>query len=125
MVFLGQKTYGTKPEDLAARDEYFEMMLQGYTFDQVQQAFHQYAKTKDDLPAPANIIQLIENPPVVTYDDVPCSCLKHYGIGNLTAEKRAQTYAWYRDKFPQGFSREKQEWLAGYQREHGHQESNI
>jgi hypothetical protein len=53
-----------------------------------------------------------------TYDKIPCSCGRHFGLGVWTAEKRALVYAWYRDDFRKGYTPEMARWLASWQRFH-------
>jgi len=59
-----QKKYGTTPEELELKEAGFQMMLAGYDIDEVEAAFIKYCKKHDDIPAPANIIGIIENRPV-------------------------------------------------------------
>jgi len=59
------------------------------------------------------------------YDNVACTCGKHYGSGGWTAQHRAKVYAWFRDRYPQGLDSDRREFLASYQREHGQQVSNL
>lgn len=118
-MLQGQKRYGESSDTMAAKLNWFKLMLADYDIDQIQSAFIQYAKTKDDIPAPANIIQLIENPLIASYDDVVCTCGQHYGKGCNTPEKRAKSYAWHRDNGINYIGDEKQVWLDSYEREHG------
>lgn len=60
-----------------------------------------------------------------TFDHAPCHCGRHYGIGIWPADKRAQVYAWYRDYYPSRYGDEQRQWLASWQRDHGHQEPNM
>lgn len=93
-------------------------MLSEYCIDEIQDAFVLYAKIHDDIPAPANIIQLIENPPVANYDDIVCTCGKHYGMGINTPEKRAKNCAWHR-RTGINYTAEIQFWLESYEAAHG------
>lgn len=117
-MFEGQKRYGVSTDDIGAKKRFFKLMLGDYSIQQVHVAFVQYAKTHDDIPAPANIIQLIENPPMATYDDVVCTCGKHYGQASHTPDKRAQSYAWHR-RTGVNYTGDKQAWLESYEAEHG------
>ena len=58
------KGYGEKAEDAASRDAGFQWMLGRFTIEQVRTAFRQYIERHADLPVPANIINIIEPPPV-------------------------------------------------------------
>ena len=113
-----QKRYGDTSENMQSRVSFFKLLLGDYSIDQIQGAFIQYAKTKDDIPAPANIIQIIENPPTANYDGVVCTCGKHYGIGIYTPEKRARAYDWHRGTGI-NYTGEKQHWLESYEIAHG------
>lgn len=114
----GQKKYGESASNMAAKVAFFQIMLGDYDINQIQTAFIRYARSHDDIPAPANIIQLIENPEVVTYDNTPCSCGEHFGIGVIPAEERAKSYAWHRGRGV-NYSLDKQVWLESYEKYHG------
>lgn len=62
-VFLGQKGYGEKPEDAEVRDRYFQRKLARFTFDDVLEAMERYTDVKSDIPAPADIIQILDPEP--------------------------------------------------------------
>jgi hypothetical protein len=62
-VHLLLKGYGEKAEDAASRDAGFQWLLGRFTIEQVRDAFRVYVERRSDLPAPADIIQIIEPPP--------------------------------------------------------------
>lgn len=61
--FLMQKGYGEKAEDAATRDAGFQWLLADYTIGQIKDAFKKYVSTHADMPAPADIINIINPPP--------------------------------------------------------------
>jgi len=61
--FLMQKGYGEKAEDALTRDAGFQWILGDYDIEQVKAAFLKYVKTHSDMPAPADIINIINPPP--------------------------------------------------------------
>lgn len=63
---------------------------------------------------------MTENHQKTNHDKIPCSCGKHFGLGVWTVEKRAEVYAWYRDKQRKKYTPQMAAWLAGYQRFHGY-----
>jgi hypothetical protein len=117
-IFQSQKRYGEKKETIDSIVKFFRLMLAEYNIEDITASFMRYARIKDDIPAPANIIQLIENPPPVSYDDFCCSCGKHYGMGCWTPDKRAWAYAWFREK-GYNYTSDKQQWLESYEIAHG------
>lgn len=89
-VHLLLKGYGEKAEDAASRDAGFQWLLGRFTIDQVRSAFGQYVERNSDLPVPADIIKIIEPPPVplsaslyVAYQKKACSG------GHLLSTERA------------------------------------
>ncbi len=60
-----------------------------------------------------------------TYDNTPCDCGEHFGRGLWNAQKKAEIYAWYRDKYRLKFTWEMKCYLATYQRKHGPVKPNI
>ncbi len=115
--FKNSDKFGEKAEDVCP--EMYIELLQNYTIDQVKKAFLAWMAKKPTFPRPSHIIEIIENPPPVDYSDVCCTCGMHYGIGVLSPEKRAKSYAWFRDKYTQGYDNEKRLWLEYYEKEHG------
>ncbi len=99
-------------------------MLADYTIDQINRAFVLYAKNNDDIPAPANIIKLIETPPTANYDAIVCTCGIHYGQGIYTPEKRAKSYAWHR-RTEINYTPEMHRWLDSYEKSHGNIEDDF
>ena len=58
--FRALKLYGREPEDFAAIDAMFQLVLADYPIDKIKQAFAVYLKRHNELPAPADIAQIIE-----------------------------------------------------------------
>jgi hypothetical protein len=58
--FDALKVYGKDPEQLQNLNSVFQMVLADYTLDQVRKAFSFYLKHNSDLPAPADIVNIIE-----------------------------------------------------------------
>jgi hypothetical protein len=58
--FDGLKTYGKEPEQLEATIGLFRMVLSDYPFDKIRNAFALYLKTNTEMPAPADIANIIE-----------------------------------------------------------------
>ena len=58
--FRALKLYGREPEDFAAIDAMFQLVLADYPIDKIKQAFGVYLKRHNELPAPADIVQIIE-----------------------------------------------------------------
>jgi len=65
-----QKKYSTTPEQLEMMEAGFQWKLEGYDINDVEAAFDEYTNKHDDIPAPANIIAIIENKPV--YSEYMC-----------------------------------------------------
>ncbi len=64
-LFLAQcfealKTWGKEPEQIKAVNGLFQMVLADYPIEKIRSAFAAYFKTNADMPAPADIVQLIE-----------------------------------------------------------------
>lgn len=59
------------------------------------------------------------------YSNTSCSCGRHFGIGTWTGEHRAAVYAWYRDYYTIGYTKERQAYLTSWEASHGHQEPNM
>lgn len=58
--FRALKLYGREPEDFDAINAMFQLVLSGYSIDKIKQAFAVYLKRHNELPAPADIVQIIE-----------------------------------------------------------------
>lgn len=58
-----QKGYGEKAEDALVRDAAFQWKLGRFTYSEVLHAFNEYTDRNADLPAPADIINIIDPPP--------------------------------------------------------------
>jgi hypothetical protein len=60
--FDSMNTFGKGPEAMENIIEAFMMVLNGYQFEKIEEAFKIYMRTQSDMPTPANIIRLIEPP---------------------------------------------------------------
>lgn len=58
--FQTLKLYGKEPEQLEAVITTFNMVLADYPFEKIEQAFSFYLKHHNELPAPADIANIIE-----------------------------------------------------------------
>lgn len=58
--FDALKVYGKEPEQLENVNAMFQMVLAGYPYEKIRQAFTFYLKFNSDLPAPADIAMIIE-----------------------------------------------------------------
>lgn len=52
--------YGKEPEQMKNLNSMFQIVLADYTYEQVQSAFAFYLKHNTELPAPADIVNIIE-----------------------------------------------------------------
>lgn len=68
---------------------------------------------------------MTKKPKLETHENTVCDCGRHCGLGIWIPEKRAEVYAWYRDKFRRKFTYEARIWLADYQHHHGYQKPNV
>jgi len=58
--FAALKVYGKQPEELAAVNAMFQLVLSDYPMADIRKAFAVYLKRHNDLPAPADVVQIIE-----------------------------------------------------------------
>lgn len=58
--FQGLKLYGKEPEALEALVGMFQMVLHDYTMGQISRAFALHLKRSNEMPAPADIANIIE-----------------------------------------------------------------
>lgn len=58
--FAALKVYGKQPEELAAVNAMFQLVLSDYAMADIRKAFGVYLRRHNDLPAPADIVQIIE-----------------------------------------------------------------
>ena len=58
--FAALKVYGKQPEELAAVNAMFQLVLSDYAMADIRKAFGIYLRRHNDLPAPADIVQIIE-----------------------------------------------------------------
>lgn len=54
------KTYGKEPAQLEAMNRLFQMMLGKYPFEKVRAGFMKYMERNSEMPAPADIINIID-----------------------------------------------------------------
>jgi hypothetical protein len=66
--FQSLRTYGKEPEQIGAVISMFNMVLADYTFEQIEAAFAFYLKTSNEMPAPADIANIIERGNKPTFD---------------------------------------------------------
>ena len=64
LCFNGLNTYGKEPEQLEDLAQLFQFKLERFTWKQVKQAFNVYTDLKPTMPAPSDIISIIEPQPV-------------------------------------------------------------
>jgi len=57
--FESCKVYGKEPEQLKSVNSMFQMVLADFTIEQIRQAFRFYLKHYSEMPAPADIAQII------------------------------------------------------------------
>lgn len=57
--FAALKVYGKQPEEMAAVNAMFQLVLSDYPMADIRNAFATYLKRHNDLPAPADIVQII------------------------------------------------------------------
>lgn len=62
MCFDTLKVYGKEPEQLDNLGNMFQFMLGGYTYAKIEWAMREYLKRNNQLPAPSDIINIIEPP---------------------------------------------------------------
>lgn len=60
MFFDALKTYGKQPAQMENVAKLFQFALADYSYDQIRKAFAQYVKTSSEMPAPADIVNIIE-----------------------------------------------------------------
>lgn len=58
--FRALKLYGRDADDFDAINAMFQLVLADYPIDKIKQAFAVYLKRHNELPAPADIVQIIE-----------------------------------------------------------------
>jgi hypothetical protein len=58
--FRALKLYGRDADDFDAINAMFQLVLADYPIDKIKQAFAVYLKRCNELPAPADIVQIIE-----------------------------------------------------------------
>lgn len=54
------KVYGKEPEQLDNVNKLFQLILAEYEYPKIEEAFRYYLKYNNELPAPADIVSIIE-----------------------------------------------------------------
>lgn len=83
-----QKKYGEDGGEMEYKDRGFQWLLKGYDIVEVQIAFEKYLRSNSDLPAPADIIAIIDHKPV--FSDTLYRAIK--------AKAKNDPYYWHTDK---------------------------
>lgn len=60
MAFDALKTYGKEPEQMDSVKKLFHFALADYPWQKIREAFAYYFKNNTEMPAPADIVQIIE-----------------------------------------------------------------
>jgi len=94
--FDALKVYGKEPEQVVNLIKVFVMVLGDYTFEQVHAAFRTYLKQSNELPAPSDIVKIIEPPPPVYSSAMYVQIKKNLREGNVfvTDEEKAYVRAY-------------------------------
>lgn len=91
--FQGLKTYGKEPEQLESVNGMFQLVLADYPIEKIRQAFAFYLRRNSEMPAPADIAQIIDrgNKP-------PFEKAVYVSISRKSAEHRtSEEWAYMRD----------------------------
>lgn len=91
--FQGLKTYGKEPEQLESVNGMFQLVLADYPIEKIRNAFAFYLRHNSEMPAPADIAQIIErgNKP-------PFEKSVYVAIGKKSPEHRtSEEWAYMRD----------------------------
>jgi len=64
-TYIIQKKYGEQADHVKVRDDNFQRKLGRFCFDDVEQAFEAYTNHKNDIPSPADIINILEPTPPI------------------------------------------------------------
>lgn len=59
-AYDGLKIYGKEPEQLENANRLFQVVLADYSIEKIESAFRFYFKTHSEMPAPADIANIIE-----------------------------------------------------------------
>lgn len=73
-----QKGYGRTPTEMLLLDSSFQWKLGRFTFDQVLSAIERYTDVKSDIPAPSDIIQILDPEPEPLSQAVYVKICKEY-----------------------------------------------
>lgn len=60
--FQALKLYGKEPEALEGTVAMFQLVLADYSIEQIRDGFAQYLKRNSEMPAPADIVNIIDPP---------------------------------------------------------------
>ena len=100
--FNAMKTYGKAPEQMRDTGTMFCMVLGDYSIDEVRNAFQFYVKTNVEMPAPADIVNIIERKGRPAFDKSVYLSLKK--------RKEADPYAY------NVLTRDEQNYIKDYER---------
>lgn len=64
-TYIIQKKYGEQADHVKVRDNAFQEDLGRFCIDEVHQAFKTYMRQHNDIPAPSDILKILEPPPPV------------------------------------------------------------
>jgi len=59
-TYIIQKKYGEQADYAKVRDAAFQKALGRFCFDDVEHAFERYTSRKNDIPSPADILNILE-----------------------------------------------------------------
>lgn len=60
--FQSLRLYGKEPEALEGTVAMFQLVLADYSIDEIRRGFTEYLKRNSDMPAPADIVNIIDPP---------------------------------------------------------------
>lgn len=83
--FESLKVYGKEPEQMKSVNSMFQLVLSDYNIEDIRRAFAYYLKHNTDLPAPADIVNIIERG-----DKPPLDKTVYVSISKKLAENRTK-----------------------------------
>lgn len=92
--FDAMKVYGKEPEQMENLNSVFQIALADYSFAEIRSAFVHYIKNHPDLPAPADIVSLIERK-----NRPPLDRAVYVQIGKKPGERRTVEEWQYMDDY--------------------------
>lgn len=81
-TYIIQKKYGEQADHVKIRDDAFQKKLGRFCIDDVHQAFEIYTSRRNDIPSPADIINILEPPPPI-FDKAMFVAIKQKGKWNM------------------------------------------